>query len=541
MGGKQLLTPAFLGKAASGENGYNHLRDSDVPNIPTQPYKGYPMMRLRLILSRTDSEWKFGSWLLLVTGVLICMGEKVRLEAADDTKPKGLRAGAYAMDITPTRFPISVNGGMQDVKATVVHDRLHARCLVLDDGTTQQALVICDSCAIGRELLDDAKRQAKEATGIPMDRILIAATHTHEAPAVVGAFQSDPDVHYQKFLATKIAEGIAKAVANLEPAQLGWGVAREPAQVFNRRWKMKPGSVPANPFGKRTDQVQMNPGHQNPGLAVPAGPTDPDVSVLSVQTRAGKPLALLANYSLHYVGDVQPLSADYFGAFAERIGQMLEAKPGPRPFVGIMSNGTSGDVNNIDYAHPAPKPLPPFEKIRLVADSVARAAFSAYQSIKHTDRVTLAMVEREIELGVRLPREAEVAAARRLMEGKEGQVLKTMPEVYARETLLLAKYPATVKIKLQAIRIGELGIVAVPCEVFTEIGLAIKKESPLKPTFTIELANGYNGYLPTAGQHQLGGYETWRARSSYLETAASTKIQAAVLELLGSVAPKSTQ
>src|SRR5437660_1284485 len=133
------------------------------------------MMRARLRLPPSHSKWKLGSWLVLAIGSLILMEDRVRLEAADHPKPKGVRAGAYAMDITPTRFPISVNGGMQDVKATVVHDRLHARCLVLDDGTTRLALVICDSCAIGRELLDDAKRQAKEATGIPMDRILIAA------------------------------------------------------------------------------------------------------------------------------------------------------------------------------------------------------------------------------------------------------------------------------------------------------------------------------------------------------------------------------
>ena len=82
--------------------------------------------------------------------------------------------------------------------------------------------------------------------------------------------------------------------------------------------------------------------------------------------------------------------------------------------------------------------------------------------------------------------------------------------------------PPKVKVILQAIRIGELGIVANPCETFVEIGLEIKQKSPLRPTFTIELANGYNGYLPTPEQHALGGYETWRARSSYLEVNAST-------------------
>ena len=80
-----------------------------------------------------------------------------------------------------------------------------------------------------------------------------------------------------------------------------------------------------------------------------------------------------------------------------------------------------------------------------------------------------------------------------------------------------------------------MGIVSSPCETFVETGLAIKKQSPLKPTFTIELANGYNGYLPTPEQHQLGGYETWRARSSYLAVDAEPKLRSTLLALLKKV------
>jgi hypothetical protein len=115
-------------------------------------------------------------------------------------------------------------------------------------------------------------------------------------------------------------------------------------------------------------------------------------------------------------------------------------------------------------------------------------------------------------------------------------VLKTQPQIYARETILLAKFPAKVKVILQAMRVGELGIVANPCETFVEIGLDIKAKSPLQPTFAISLANGYNGYLPTPEHHALGGYETWRARSSYLEVNASNAILAAWQELLKEVA-----
>jgi hypothetical protein len=447
---------------------------------------------------------------------------------------KVFRAGAYAMDITPQKSPISVNGGMQDRQAKGAHDRLHARCLVLDDGQTRLALAVCDSCMIPRELMDEAKSRASRSTGIPVDHMLISATHTHTAPTVSGVFQSDPDRDYQQYLIGQIAKGIEKAQANLAPAQVGWGVGKDPTQVFNRRWKMKPGSMAADPFGRLTDQVKMNPGYQNPGMAEPAGATDPDVSILFLRSPKGQPIALLANYSLHYVGGVQPLSADYFGAFAERMGVLLKAEKTDPPFVGIMSNGTSGDVNNINFAG-TPARRAEYEQIRLVADSVARAAFEAYQKLEHRDWVPLVMAEKEIELGVRLPDEKDLARAKEILAGAKDRVLKTLPEVYARETVLLAKYPPTVRLKLQAIRIGELGIAAIPCETFVEIGLEIKKKSPLKPTFTIELANGYNGYLPTPAQHKLGGYETWRARSSYLEVDASTKIAAIVLRLLGSV------
>jgi hypothetical protein len=456
--------------------------------------------------------------------------------APEEVKAKVFRAGAYAMDITPTRLPISVNGGMQDRQATRVHDRLHARCLVLDDGTTRLAIVVCDSCAIPREGMDEAKRLAECAAGLPADRVLISATHTHEAPTVTGAFQSDPDRDYQQYLSKQIAKGIERAIGNLAPARVGWAVGRDPTQVFNRRWKMKPGSVPPDPFGGRSDTVQMNPGYQNAGLAEPSGPTDPEVSLLSVQSSQGRPIALLANYSLHYVGGVEPLSADYFGAFAERIGQLLGADQGEPAFVGIMSNGTSGDINNINFAGPAPPPKAEFEQIRLVSDSVARAAFAAYKTIRHRDWVSLAMKEKEIELGVRRPDPSDVARAKDILAAAKKPVLQTLPEVYARETVFMSKYPNTVRIKLQAVRVGELGIASSPCETFAATGLAIKKSSSLRPTFTIELANGYNGYLPTPEQHKLGGYETWRARSSYLEVDAATKIQATLLDLLNDVA-----
>jgi hypothetical protein len=465
---------------------------------------------------------------------LLAVIVQTSLASAAEEKARVFRAGAYAQDITPTKLPVSVNGGFSDRIAKTVHDRLHARCLVLDDGTTRLAIVICDSCMIPREIIDRARELAEKATGIPAGNMLISATHTHTAPTVAGVFQSEPNSDYAEELPGMIAAGIKKAHEARVPARIGWGVGQEPNQVFNRRWFMKPNSIPADPFDGTTDRVKMNPGHLNPGLVKPAGPVDPEVSVLYVQSREGKPLAVLANYSLHYVGGVPALSADYFGLFAERLQSLMKAEKSE--FVGILSNGTSGDVNNVNFAKAAEK-RQPGEQARLVADAVARVTARVCGEIKLRDWVSLAAANQEITLGVRLPSEKDIARAREILEqARDKKVLTTSREVYARETVLLAKYPAKVKVRLQALRIGDLGIAAIPCEVFTEIGLEIKKKSPLKPSFTIELANGYNGYLPTPEQHKLGGYETWRARSSYLEVEASTKITATILDLLKQVA-----
>ena len=201
-----------------------------------------------------------------------------------------------------------------------------------------------------------------------------------------------------------------------------------------------------------------------------------------------------------------------------------------------MSNGTSGDVNNVNFGLTMPPKFEPFEKLKLVANSVATAALMAHDKAEYRSATTIAMRETEIELKIRKPSADDRAAAKERLSKAGEFPYKTMSDVYARETLKLAEYSDTVKLKLQVIRIGELGIVAIPAEVFTEIGLEIKRRSPLKPTFTISLANGWNGYLPTPQQHELAGYETWRARSSYLEVDASPKIVDTVLKLLNEVA-----
>ncbi len=449
-------------------------------------------------------------------------------------KVKTLRAGAFAIDITPLKFPVVISGGILPRYGTKVTDRLHARALVLDDGTSQIAIVIVDSLMISRALLDQAKTLAHRATGIPVDRMLIAATHTHSAPAVIGCHATDPDMEYARLLVRQIAKGIALAKKNLRPARIGWAMGKDERNVFCRRYLMKPGKAATNRFsGTKNDRAQMNPGYNNANKIKRTGPADKNVAVMSIQTLQGQPIALLSNYSTHYVGS-PPVSADYFGVFCRKIARMLEAENVSPPFVAALSNGTSGDANCLDFDRPSGRKFDRFT----VAEDVAQAAMKAYTRIQYYDWVPLEMKEARMTLGVRMPGKEEVAEAKQFLAEVPGGRPRNIIESYARETVLLAQLPPTREIKLQAIRIGGLGITAMPNEVFGSTGLTIKKRSPLKTTFNIELANGHAGYLPPPDQHKLGGYTTWRARSSLLEVEAEPKIVAKVVELLGKVAKR---
>ena len=465
-------------------------------------------------------------WTLAVAIVLSAACTQ-RLEGS-----KVFRAGASVVDITPQQFPVIVNGGILERTVSKVTDPLHARALVLDDGSGPLAIAVMDNCVVPRDIFDQAKAIASKATGIPPERMLISATHCHSAPSLTGALGSSADSAYARWVPARIAQAIIQAHNNLAPARIGWAVGKDEQNVYCRRFRMKPGTARTCLFTGHTDDLaQMNPGHANTNKVERTGPRDTDVSVLAVQRPDGTPVAVLGNYSTHYAG-APDISADYFGVFCHRIGELVGAGQGAPPFVGLMTNGTSGDANCLDFTRKERRHY----THETVGEDVAQAAFAAYKTIRFQSWAPLVMAERRLSLGIRVPDASEVAKAKEFLAPLKGGTPRTIEQVYARETLLLSQMPPTRELKLQAIRIGALGITAIPCEVFGSTGLAIKKASPLVTTFTIELANGYDGYIPPPEQHKLGGYTTWRARSSCLEVDAEPKIQAAVLDLLKHVA-----
>jgi len=449
------------------------------------------------------------NWIPLIL-VLTTLSGTVLGQDDSDGKPAVLRAGVSAVDITPTEFPLNMPGGFRANMAESAHDSFFARALVLDDGRTALVMVVVDSLGVSPEVLDEAKKIASKKTGLRTDRMLICSTHTHSGPPSNTKAGPAPAVAYRKVLVGGLAESIVQAYAALQPASVGAASHPLPEEVFNRRWFLKPGKMPPNPFGK-LDIVKMNPPRSPNVLDRPAGPTDPDITVISLQDARRKPLALFANYSLHYVGAVPrgQLSADYFGEFARLMPSRLRAG---KNFVAMMSNGTSGDINNIPFTVTRP-PREPFEQIRVVARKAADTAWFAHRKIaRHRSDARLGMQERDIVLKHRRISDEQLAEARRIVALKDADKIARLPrlaQAYARRTIALSAKGDAVSVKLQAIRIGDLAVCGIPFETFVEIGLELKDRSPFPQTMVIGLANGRYGYLPTPEQHRLGGYETW--------------------------------
>ena len=312
------------------------------------------------------------------------------LLAADPPAPT-FRAGAATSNITPA-LGSAIIGGFLPFPATNVHDELHARCLVLDDGKTKLALVVVDLLGIHYNVSHEARKFIEQEAGIPPTNVLISAIHNHSAASALG------EKHFEFPQKSTIIRPSSPGGSPTESSARRTGCARRssassppqaPEHVFNRRWFLKPGTMPPDPFGG-IDQVKMNPAAGSPDLVEPAGPTDPTVSILAVREPDGRPIAVYSSYSLHYVGGVgraifRPTTRHVLPA----PGASAAGRPTGSALVAMMANGTSGDVNNINFLNPRP-PKEPNEQMRFVADDVAAKVQAALAKVEYSDRLTLA-------------------------------------------------------------------------------------------------------------------------------------------------------
>jgi hypothetical protein len=425
-----------------------------------------------------------------------------------------LRAGAARTVITPP-LGAQIAGYFEERVARDVHDDLHASAVVLESEDSSLAIVGCDLISLDLADTDRAKALAQELTDIPASNILIYATHTHFGPTTsrgvnfigpeaAGRAQDDSrHMDYMDWVPGRIADSVKMAQNRLRPALLAHASGRA-EEGYNRRYLMKDGSV------------VTNPGYLNPEVVKPAGPTDPEVGVLAIVDEEWRPIAALANYSLHYVGGTAAvdtsITADYFGAFGRALQRMAGSE-----FVAMLMNGCCGDINNIDVFRPAPDYLDPWYQINRVAEVVAASAYQAWRGVRPGEYERWPRLSAASERFMFRRREfsrEQVEAAGQQLKGHAPRNLGDREWLEAHTIVELSKQPLEQETQIQAMRIGDLGLVGLPGEIFVEIGLEIKQRSPFRRTMVGELANDSLGYIPTSKAFSDGSYEVYTTAAS---------------------------
>ncbi|WP_262245750.1 hypothetical protein [Parapedobacter soli] len=438
------------------------------------------------------------------------------------------KAGAAQVDITPPLGTV-INGEFTSRYANEIADPLFAKALVLQDAKTTLLIVMVDICAMQRDFLDEVKATIAHSLGIPRECQLIAATHTHSGGSVAELLMGHVDWAYRQWLPQRIVQAATDAYANLRPAKIGWGSVDQPQHLLCRRYQMDGGYEAINPVTGGMDAVKTNPFGDEKQIVGSTTMPDPGLRYLAVQGTDGRWISLLANYSLHYVGDCErgTLSADYFGYFARSVASGLGTD---HRFVGMMSNGTSGEINIWDFQDPDRYPSGNHEKSKVIGADLASAVVESLSDMHWEEAPVLEANYTDLLIGTRKPTAAELTTAERIVSETDYENItfgepNFFKQVYAREQVLLSKFADERLFPIQGFRIGSGAIGALGGEFFSETGLNLKARWPDEKYFTVCLANDYVGYVPPAHELEKGGYECWRCRTSYLVENAEGKIR----------------
>jgi hypothetical protein len=361
---------------------------------------------------------------------------------------------------------------------------------------------------------------------------MVHGTHSHTGPLYWGVLRDffhkqavekhgkDPHepIDYGEFLAEKIVDAISAAQAEAKPVSLSAATAIQRGLSFNRRFHMKDGSV------------QFNPGKLNPNMIRPAGPIDPDLTILFLNSVADKkPFASLSVFALHLdtVGGTE-YAADY-PFYLERT---LQKDLGPG-FVSFFGTGTCGDINHVDFSSPLPQKGG--EETARIGTALAETVKAEIAGLKPLGTSKLAIRTGIVEVPMQKFSPEEIAQAKRDLF-KVGTAEATfLEQVKAVKIVEVANRPAILPIEVQTFRLDEeTAIVGLPGEVFVDFGLAIKKQSPFARTFVIELCNDTPMYIPTKKAFVEGSYETVNSLAAPGGGEAMTELAVKLLKELKS-------
>ena len=415
-----------------------------------------------------------------------------------------MEAGVAVVDITPP-IPFRMSGYFEERVSTGMKDPLQAKVIVFRQGDQSAALVFCDLIGIPLAVTAPAREQASNATGIPADHIGIAATHTHTGPLFFDCLRNhfhqrsierlgkDPyeTIDYPAELIAKIVAAVVKAKANLRPVALKSGAADETRIAFNRRFHMKDGTV------------RFNPGELNSNIIRPAGPVDPEVGIITLTPPgAAQPSAAIVSFAMH----LDTMSGtEYSADYPKHCEDQLREKCGP-DFTLLFGTGTCGDINHIDVSTRERRKAP--ELGRMLGETVA-AAMNRVEPAA-ADGPGLAVRTVKVDAPMQSYSPGEIADATNKLDLVGTRQLPFLEQVKACKILnVQLKNGGKLPLEVQAFRLnGDTAIVTLPGEVFVELGLAIKRQSPFKNTLVIELANNALAYIPTKRAFAEGSYET---------------------------------
>lgn len=414
-----------------------------------------------------------------------------------------LRAGRAAVKITPP-VGVPMAGYYNTRLAEGALDDLWAKVLVLESGGVRVALAACDLVNIPADLSSAARRQAEAATGIPASHIMLSATHSHTGPLlggrstqyVEGPARKAMDAYRAAFPA-RIAEAVRAAASGLAPARISQATGHEESVSFYRRFLMKDGTV------------RTNPGKRNPQIVQPMGHIDPDVQLLWVESAGAKPLLAYINHALHpdTVGGLR-FSADFPYTLSNLLGKVY----GP-DLVTLFTNGAAGNINHIDVSSAQPQKGP--GEARRIGTVLAGEVLKTITRLQPVPAGPLTVRNEIVPLPLPTYSLEQVAKARdiALKFGKPDSP-GTVPLAEAFRILDVAdRKGAPLEAEVQVVALGKsVAWVALPGEVFVELGQAIKKASPFPMTIIVELSAGQIGYVPARKAFDEGGYEVLSAR-----------------------------
>ena len=442
-------------------------------------------------------------------------------------------AEAAKQEITPVKGTL-IGGDFVSHYARFVHDPLYAKSLVLKKGKKHCAIIILDLCIVPSDLMEEIKCLVTDSIGIAKEDILMACTHTHGAPDVAGILGGAVDISYRNKLPDLVLKSVTKANENCRPAKIASGKTVVLGHHMCRRYIMGEKYIAYNPVSNNLDTIKTNPFGAQHQILRPTAKVDNEVGFIMIKGLDGKWISTVANFASHYAGDwdIDTITADFYGVFADEMCSNLSATD---DFVGMLSYGTGANVNTWDFSNSDQILKTDFKRANLIGKTIANAIFESVKGLVWEENPILDIKYKELKIPIQKPSDREVSNAESILEKNSIDGIKLdahgMSVLYAREQLLLSEYPDFHLASVQMMKIGSQWIGASGAELFSETGLWLKRNLEKDNFFTICLANTYDGYVVPSHEMKKGGYETWRARSSFLEDGSENDIKMAMLQL----------